>query len=286
MTSEPTIPGQLSGIGATALGVAFLRARENRRPDRLFADPYAELFLAAVAASSPWAGGNAAEFLQVMTEQVSVRTRFLDDALLAAARGGCDQVVLLACGMDARAYRLAWPAGVTVFELDFPDVLAFKAAVLAQHDAKPAGHRVEVPVDLRLNWPDALTEAGFDPRRSTAWLAEGILYALPAEAADLFLNRITELSAPGSVLALDHMEDSPTLRAARAKVSPELVTMWQGGPAEPLDAWLRRHTWNPTMRDLTDLTSEHGRPVPPPFDPARPDTGRGWLVTAHLPSSP
>ncbi|MFI6741785.1 SAM-dependent methyltransferase [Nonomuraea sp. NPDC050451] len=165
-----------------------------------------------------------------MAEQVAVRTRFLDRALLAAAARECDQVVLLASGMDARAHRLTWPPGTTVFELDFADVLAFKAAVLDGRGATPACHRVEVATDLRQDWPRALTESGFSPRRPAAWLAEGILYALPPEAADLLLDRITAVSAPGSVLALDHAEDSELLRAARADISAELVGLWRGGP--------------------------------------------------------
>ncbi|MFI7618480.1 SAM-dependent methyltransferase [Nonomuraea terrae] len=287
MTHRPGGPGHLSGIGATALGVAVLRALESRRPDRLFDDPYAQLFLDA----SAWPAGLAESFLRTMSEQVAVRTRFLDDALLAATRGehaggrpgpeaACDQVVLLGCGMDARAYRLSWPAGTTVYELDLPDVLAFKGAVLAEHGATPACRRVEVAADLREDWPRALTEAGFDPSRPAAWLAEGLLYALPPAAADLLLDRVTGLSAPGSVLAVEHMEDSPLLRSARADVSRELVDMWQGGPAEPLGEWLTKRGWIATVRDLTEVLAEHGRTAPPAFDPAHPGSGRGSLATA------
>ncbi|WP_431914832.1 SAM-dependent methyltransferase [Nonomuraea jabiensis] len=221
MTPESPVPESLTGIGATALGVALLRAQESGRPDWLFDDPYARHFLQAVdPASTPWAAAGpspaTARLLRVMAEQVAVRTRFLDRALLAAAARECDQVVLLASGMDARAYRLTWPPGTTVFELDFADVLAFKAAVLDGRGAIPACRRVEVANDLRQDWPRALTESGFSPRRPAAWLAEGILYTLPPEAADLLLDRITAVSAPGSVLALDHAEDSELLRAARA----------------------------------------------------------------------
>lgn len=115
----------------------------------------------------------------MMAEQVAVRTRFFDRALLAAASQRCDQVVLLACGMDARAFRLAWPPGTKVFELDFADVLAFKATVLDDRGATAACHRVEVATDLRQDWAQALAESGFSPERPAAWLAEGILYALP-----------------------------------------------------------------------------------------------------------
>ncbi|WP_433435452.1 SAM-dependent methyltransferase [Nonomuraea sp. CA-141351] len=286
MTQEPTFPENLTGIGATALGVALLRAQESDRPDRLFDDPYARHFLQAVdRASSPWTADPSpatARFLQAMAEQVAVRTRFFDHALLNAAAQGCDQVVLVACGMDARAFRLPWPPGTTVFELDFADVLAFKDAVLARHDATPACHRVEVATDLRQDWPRALAASGFDPVRPAAWLAEGILYALPPDAADLLLNRITAASAPGSALVLDHGEDSGLLRAARADISAELVGLWRGGPTENLDTWLARHGWQPTVTDIAEAAAACGRPAPPAFDPARADAGRGWLAMAHL----
>ncbi|WP_220448834.1 SAM-dependent methyltransferase [Nonomuraea mesophila] len=287
MTPEPTVPTSLAGIGATALGVAVLRAQESSRPDRLFDDPYARHFLQAVdPASSPWSAGASpatAGFLRLMAEQVAVRTRFLDRALLEAAGRGCDQVVLLASGMDARAFRLAWPPGTKVFELDFADVLAFKTAVLDGRGATAACHRVEVATDLRQDWPRALTESGFDPARPAAWLAEGILYALPPEAADLLLDRITGLSAPASMLALDHMEDSELLRSARADISAELVGLWRGGPTENLDAWLTRRGWQPAVTVIADAAAACERPVPPAFDPAHAAAGRGWLATARLP---
>ncbi|WP_212746282.1 MULTISPECIES: SAM-dependent methyltransferase [unclassified Nonomuraea] len=287
MTQEPTVPRSLAGIGATALGVALLRAQESSRPDRLFDDPYARHFLQAVdPAFTPWAAGASpatARFLQVMAEQVAVRTQFLDRALLEAAEGGCQQVVLLACGMDARAFRLAWPPGTKVFELDFADVLAFKAAVLDGRGATAACHRVEVATDLRQDWPRALTESGFNPGRPAAWLAEGILYALPPEAADLLLDRITALSAPASMLALDHMKDSELLRSARADISAELVDLWRGGPTENLNAWLARRGWQPAVTDIAEAAAARKRPIPPAFDPARAAAGRGWLATAHLP---
>ncbi|MFI7454481.1 SAM-dependent methyltransferase [Nonomuraea sp. NPDC049714] len=118
-------------------------------------------------------------------------------------------------------------------------------AVLDGRGATLACHRVKVATDLRQDWPLALTESGFSPRRPAAWLAEGILYALPPEAADLLLDRITAVSAPGSVLTLDHAEDSELLRAARADISAELVGLWRGGPAENLDTWLSNLGWQP-----------------------------------------
>lgn len=270
-----------TGIGATSLGVAMLRARESTRPDRLFDDPYARAFVDhADPHGSVWNSKGAANFFQLMAEQVAVRTRFLDHALLDAARAGTTQVVLLASGMDSRGFRLTWPAGTTVYEADQPEVLAFKSVVLQELHAQPCCHRVTVPADLRTDWPARLLEAGFDPERRTAWLAEGILYALEPDAAEAFLDRITSCSAVGSTLAVDHNEDSQLLRAARAAISPELVAMWKGGPSNGLGAWLHRRGWNAEIRDVAEVAAEYGRPAPPAFDPHNNGASRAWLATA------
>lgn len=273
---------QLTGVGATALGVAFLRARESRRGDRLFHDPYAQDFVDQAGPDQPMLQPVASgpNFFELMAEQVAVRTHFLDQALLRSARTGHRQVVLLACGMDSRAFRLDWPAGVTVYELDQPDVLTFKNTVLDRRHAQPRCHRVPVPVDLRTDWPRTLTDAGFHPGEPTAWLAEGILYALPAQTADTFLDRINSLSAPGSTIALDHGQDSELLRAARAAIAPELVALWHGGPTHDLHAWLRQRGWHADVLDIADVAAACQRPAPPAFDPSDDHAGRGWLATA------
>ena len=132
--------------------------------------------------------------------QIVVRTRFLDDALLRAVRTA-DQVVILAAGMDARAYRLAWPDGAVVYELDQPAVIAAKNDVLADDD--PRCRRVAVGVDLADDWPIALTESGFDPNAPTVWLIEGLLQYLDEDAVRTLFARVDRLSAPGSTLLYD-----------------------------------------------------------------------------------
>lgn len=283
MTQQPQSHVAPTGIGATSLGVAMLRARESARTDRLFNDPYARPFVDhADPRGSVWnSDGAALNFFQLMAEQVAVRTRFFDHALLDAARAGAAQVVLLACGMDSRAFRLTWPTGTRVYEADQPEVLAFKSAVLQELHAQPRCQRVEVPVDLRTDWAAPLVESGFDPEKRTAWLAEGILYALEPEAADAFLERITSCSATGSTLALDHNEDSEQLRDARAAISPELVSMWKGGPTGDLGGWLHKHGWRAEIRDIAAVAAEYGRPAPPAFDPRNDEASRAWLATAH-----
>jgi methyltransferase (TIGR00027 family) len=277
---------ELSGVATTSLGVAAMRAQEHRRQDRLFADPYAQHFLDASGDGIPAAGTRTAatpELFTLMADQVAVRTRFLDDVLIGAARAGTTQVVLLACGMDARAFRLDWPSSTALFEVDFADTLAYRAAVLASHGSTAGCRRAEVATDLRGDWPAALCAAGFDPGLPTAWLMEGILYALTSDTAGLLLERVTAHSAPGSTLALDHQEDSALLRGARAALSEELVDIWHGGPSQDLDSWLGHHGWQPEVHALEEVTAEFGRPVPPPFDPRRPDSGRSWLAIGRLP---
>jgi methyltransferase (TIGR00027 family) len=275
----------LSGIGATSLGVAVLRAKENGRSDRLFEDPYAERFLTAAGVTpAKWSvePSTGLGFFALMAEQVAVRTRYLDESLLAAAAGPCGQVVLLASGVDARPYRLDWPTGTRLFELDFADVLGFKRQALVGSGAVPRCEHVEVATDLREDWPRALRQAGFQPDAPTVWLMEGLLYALPQQAADLLLERVAELSAPGSELAGDHAEDSEALRAARGAISPELVELWQGGPTGDLGAWLGSRGWVATVHDIRAVAESYGRPTPLAFDPAIEGTGCGWLVTARL----
>jgi methyltransferase (TIGR00027 family) len=272
-----------TGIGATSLGVALLRARESSRTNRLFNDAYAQAFVDhADPGGSMWESRpNGPDFLHLMAGQVAVRTRYFDDVLLGAATAGIDQVVLLACGMDSRAFRLGWPTGATVYEVDQPEVLAFKSAVLQEMHARPHCSRVEVAVDLRCDWPARLLDAGFDPGKPTSWLAEGILYALNPTAADLFLARITDCSAPGSTLACDHAEDSALLRAARAAISPELVAMWQGGPSGDLSTWLHSGGWNAEIADLAQVAAKYSRPAPPAFDVNTDGAGRACLATAY-----
>lgn len=276
------------GVGATALGVARLRAEEARRGDRLVEDPYAERILAAAArAGSVWSSPprDVLAFVELLADQVAVRTRFLDEALLDAVGPGGGQVALLGCGMDTRAFRLRWPAGVRVFEVDFAEVLVFRDDALGAGSPSGAAarcDRVPVGADLREDWPAAVREAGFDPTLPTAWLAEGLLYALPPDAADVLLDRITELSAPGSTLAFDQISDSAALRAARAEVAPELVDLWQGGPVD-VDAWLSARGWRPRIADLREVAARSGRAVHAAVagDPAGP--ARAWLGTATLP---
>jgi methyltransferase (TIGR00027 family) len=253
----------LPAVSRTAVGVAALRAYESRRPDRLFDDPYAAAFHAAGSAVLPIAPGETPQggLGALFARQVAIRTRFYDDYLLAA---GCAQVVVLAAGLDARAFRLGWPPGVRLLELDLPEVLAFKDEVLAAQDAVPSCERVVVPADLRDDWAGALRAAGFDPGVPAAWLAEGLLVYLSREDAEAMLTTVGELSAPGSQVAFEHRTaESRDRLLARAEATPgaERVTrLWQGGLGDRAPEWLRGHGWEPAIVSHAGLAAKYARP--------------------------
>jgi methyltransferase (TIGR00027 family) len=176
-----------------------------------------ESVIAKVEAADPAVGA----VYHHMRNYQAVRTHFFDAYFAAAAAVGIRQVVILAAGLDSRGYRLDWPAGTTVYEIDQPRVLSYKSATLTAHGVAPSADRREVPMDLRQDWPAALRAAGFDPAAPTAWLAEGLLMYLPAEAQDRLFEQITVLSAPGSRIAAEtaanHADERRTQMQQRFK---------------------------------------------------------------------
>ncbi|MFQ6147329.1 SAM-dependent methyltransferase [Streptomyces seoulensis] len=250
-TSEP-----LSAVSRTALSVALVRAVETARPEPLFRDPYAAAFVTASGTPLPPAD-RTGDFARALAFQGVIRTRFYDDRLLAA---GCDQVVLLAAGLDTRAYRLDWRPGTRLFELDFAPVLAFKERVLAQETAAARCERTAVAADLLGDdWPDLLLRAGFDPARPTAWLAEGLLVYLAEHEAAQLLSTVGALSAADSSLFLERGRD---VRATprEAALAP-LTDLWKGGLGPGTHEWLARHGWSVRISDLVTVAADYGRPT-------------------------
>src|SRR4051812_40324624 len=203
-----------SSVGATATAVAAGRALATKDPRHLIDDPFADPLVRAVGIDffiklidgeldTSAFGDLAPDRLQSMINGMAVRAKFFDDYFSAAAESGIRQAVILASGLDARAYRLPWPAGTVVFEIDQPEVIEFKTGVLRRIGAEPAAAHHTVGVDLREDWPAALRAAGFDPSAPTAWVAEGLLVYLPPDAQDRLFDTITGLSAPGSAVATE-----------------------------------------------------------------------------------
>jgi methyltransferase (TIGR00027 family) len=282
----------LEGLGLTAILVAAARATESSRPDRLFDDPLAEAFVAAASAASPKIAlalkGSPDEAVnQARRDSVAVRTRFCDDYLLMAARAGCRQIVLLAAGLDARAFRLPWPEGVRLWEIDMPDVFAFKERVIASRGATPACERRIIAADLREDWPHELTGAGFDPAQPAAWLVEGLLMYLDERERDLLMNRVGSISSARSRIAMDHRggffapppvtsADDPTGEKTAARFA-SLATAAASDPSltDP-EAWFSGHGWRADVLNPADVFARYGRPVPGAAGAAR-----SWMAKAE-----
>jgi methyltransferase (TIGR00027 family) len=279
-------------VGSTALGVAAARAAETASENPLIRDPFARAFLEA-AGDGMWSlmanPSKAAELtddadllalLQVMIDFMAVRTAFFDEYFLNAAESGVRQVVILAAGLDARAWRLPWPDGTTLYELDQAKVLDFKSTTLQRRGAHPTSTLVSVAIDLRQDWPTALQEAGFDPSRPTVWSAEGLLRYLPARAQDLLFERIQAFSPSGSWLATNapaasaldperlarQREQSHRLRAAVARVLdtevPADEDLWYPEERTDVTEWLREHGWDASAITMGEMLARYGRTVP------------------------
>jgi methyltransferase (TIGR00027 family) len=280
-------------VGSTALGVAAARAAETESENPLIRDPFARAFLDAAGpgmwslTSDPELSAALTELVpdlgahtQVMVDFMAVRTKWFDELFLDAVASGIRQVVILASGLDSRSWRLSWPDGTTVYELDQAKVLDFKSSTLRNHGAQPAANLVSVAVDLRQDWPIALQQAGFDAAAPTMWSAEGLLRYLPAAAQDLLFDRIDSLSAPGSrlatngpsknavnpVLLASQHEQSKRLRAAAAQVLgaeiPNVEELWYPEERTEIVDWLGAHGWEASAIGMADLLARHGRNVP------------------------
>lgn len=277
-----------TSVGSTAVMVAAARAVETDDPDPLICDPYAKLLVAG-AGTGVWEAmldpslvtkvadidPEIAAVYHYMRNYQAVRTHFFDAFFADAMAAGVRQVVILASGLDSRAYRLDWPTGTTVYEIDQPQVLAYKSATLAAADATPAAERREVPIDLRQDWPAALRAAGFDPAAPTAWLAEGLLMYLPAAAQDGLFERITELSAPGSRIAAEtagnHADERRQQMSERFKRVAEQIGLQQTVDVSDLiyhdddradvRGWLDAHGWRAGTQHALDEMRRLGRAV-------------------------
>lgn len=288
-----------SSVGATATSVAASRALASRGPDALIHDPYADALVEAVglqplikvARGEAAVEGDPMLSRAQMSEQIAVRTRFFDDFFTNAVRDGVRQAVILASGLDTRAYRLSWPAGTVVFELDQPQVIDFKTRVMADMGATPTADRRTVSIDLRDDWPAALRANGFDPDQPTAWIAEGLLIYLPPEAQDRMLDSITALSAPGSRFATEYMAAGTTLPDSLAQrfkdwsskvgVDIDLPALFYTGERNPAGDYLAERGWKISVRTAREAYADNGFELPADAMLAEFSDTSGYL-TAHF----
>ncbi|MGO8769407.1 MAG: class I SAM-dependent methyltransferase [Mycobacterium sp.] len=297
MRSEGDAWDITTSVGSTAANVATARALEAQKPRPLAVDPFAEVFCRAVGGH--WADvldGKApdhplkSDWGEHFVNYQGARTKYFDEYFRRAADAGVRQVVILAAGLDSRAYRLDWPAGTTIFELDRPQVLDFKREVLAGHGAQPRAERREVAVDLREDWPQALRDGGFDAAKPSAWIAEGLLIYLPATAQEQLFTGVDNLACPGSHVAV---EDAAPLGPDEfaAAVEEERAAAAQGDRrlffqlvynerCAPATEWFGSRGWTAVGTPLADYLRENGRPLPGPDTEAGPMISRNTLVRA------
>jgi methyltransferase (TIGR00027 family) len=268
----------VSSVGYTALLVAGWRALHAVSPRPLVRDEYAKYFIAASA--DPYLAGvlanpGTSEDQTAFPRLYGVQTRFFDDFFTSAGKAGIRQAVIVAAGLDSRAYRLDWPDGTTVFEVDLPKVLQFKARVLGEHGAEPKARRSEVAADLRTDWPTPLKAAGFDPQSPSAWSVEGILPYLTDDAQNALFTRISELCAPGSRIAIGALgtcldrerlaaleETHPGVNMSGDVDFSALTYEPKGDPAD----WLAGHGWAvEPVRNTLELQAGYGM-TPPDVD--------------------
>jgi methyltransferase (TIGR00027 family) len=267
-------------VGATALGVAAARAVETAGANPLIRDQFAGILVSSAGAAwarladpnLAWLDGDqhGQRVHRVGCDYQAVRTHFFDEYFGTAVTAGIRQAVILAAGLDSRAYRLSWPAGTAVYEIDQPKVLEHKTGILQSHGAVPAARRCPVPVDLRDDWPAALTVAGFDRTQPTAWLAEGLLPYLPSDAADRLFEMFTALSAPGSQVAVEVFgmnSNGNTQRWLRMRerlgldVNVQALTYHEPDRSDAAQ-WLADHGWQVHGVNNREEMARLGRPVP------------------------
>jgi len=284
-------------VGATALGVAASRAAETAGTNPLIRDEFARLLVSS--AGPAWARLADPELTWLDGDQhgrrahrtgidyQAVRTHFFDEYFADAVGAGIRQVVILAAGLDSRAYRLDWPTGTVVYEIDQPKVLDYKTGILQQHGSVPTAIRRPVPADLRDDWPAALTSAGFDATQPTAWLAEGLLPYLPSDAQDRLFELFTGLSAPGSQVAVEVFginSRSNSQRWLRMRerlgldVNVQALTYHEPDRSDAAQ-WLTDHGWHVHTVDNRDEMARLGRSVP---DDLTDEAVRSTLLRARL----
>jgi methyltransferase (TIGR00027 family) len=272
-----------SSVGATATMVAAARGSAARAEKPLINDPFAGPLVEAVGIDTLTrvvrGEMNPAELddeqargLRQMIDTMAARTKFFDEFFLDATAAGIRQVVILASGLDARAYRLPWPAGTVVYEVDQPQVIEFKTATLGRLGAEPTAARRTVAIDLRQDWPGALREAGFDSDERTAWIAEGLLGYLPPDAQDRLLDNITALSTQGSRFATESIAgrddlDEDAIKERMKTVSDrwrqhgfdlDMTELVYFGDRNEAAGYLESHGWETRGRRTRDLFAEYG----------------------------
>ena len=279
-----------SSVGTTATMVAAARALASREDNPLFEDPFAaplvravglDFFTRLVDGEIELTDADETAGARFMAQVIAVRTRFFDDFFVTATGGGnpaeagaagIRQAVILASGLDSRPYRLPWPDGTVVYEIDQPQVIEFKTTTMASIGASPAAARRTVGIDLREDWPNALRKSGFDEGQPTAWSAEGLLVYLPPDAQDRLFDDIAALSASGSRLATEYHPDAAASIGERARaisrqwgdhgLDLDISNLFYPGERSHVVQYLGEHGWQVSARTRPEVFAGYGRAFP------------------------
>lgn len=265
-------------LASTARWTAAVRAQESAREDRLFDDPW------AVALAGPEGAAWIEQRQPGSTVPMVLRTRFFDDFVQRiAVHDGIGQIVLLAAGLDTRAFRLPWPELTRLFELDQPVVLQHKDQILATAGAQPTCERQTIQADLNDPWTEALLEAGFNPQQPSGWLLEGFLFYLANEHITRILDEITSLATPGSWLGFDIVNSIMLVSSLTQKwieMQAQSGAPWIGTMDDPV-GFLAERGWQASLTQAGAADANHGRWTLPVIPTTMPDFPHNWFVTAE-----
>jgi methyltransferase (TIGR00027 family) len=265
-------------LGQTARWTAAVRAVENSREDRLFADPWADSL--AGQEGRDWIEGRSMDSLAPMI----LRTRFFDDFLEHITRENqIDQIILVAAGLDTRAFRLSWPRHTKIYELDQASVLEEKEDILSSVDARSNCERRAVNVDLAGSWSDSLISAGFKPEQPSVWLLEGFLFYIPDETIIELFSKLSQLAVSGSWLGFDivnRISLTHPLTQPWVEMQAKGGAPWIGSMDDPI-GFLTAQGWKATLTQAGQLDANHGRWPFPVIPTMMPDMPHNWFVTAE-----
>ena len=267
----------MDAIAKTSLLTAAMRAVETKRSDsqgRLFTDPYAELL----------AGDEGMDILKKAIAAsgdqpaIAVRTYFMDQKIIGALKNGIRQIVMLAAGMDTRAFRLSFPAGSKVFELDRKEVLEYKQKKLSH--IQPQCTRLELAVDLTGDWQGKLLQAGFNRSEPTLWMVEGLIMYLKEPQVEALFEKISKMASPGDIMLFDILSrtllESPFMKS-QLQFLESMGASWYFGSDEP-EKFMEKFKWNAVVLQTGEVApSRWPFPVAPRSIPNLP---RGFLVEA------
>jgi methyltransferase (TIGR00027 family) len=263
-----TEPIPLSAVGRTALAVSLARAVESERPDAWFDDPLARGLASRSGAAGDAINAGIQRIGEGLRSWVAVRTRFLDDVVLASMGEGIRQVVIVGAGLDARSFRLPLPDGTTVFEVDRDDVLAVKQRVVDAAALRPRGRRLVVVGDVTdPGWLGSLEHSGWRSGEPTLWILEGFLIYFEAEVRTRILSELSAVSATGSRLG------ATVSTRAGAPDNP----LWYSFTSLDFVSWFAECGWAANATTMAERSESYGRPIS-----VEVDQFAGVLIDAQL----